>query len=756
MTVRISERWNIAVSLLCYLVGAPLVAHFVSPIGLGGLLFAYPLYTVTWLWGKKSGFVAVGAGVLLNSVIWFLAGSGKQILFHSGVAYIAFLLLVECASYAAFVLIISNMRKREDQSRDQIKRTTELLHLSESKYRNLIEIAPLPIFVVENGKLVFFNNLAHEMLGYSREELMGLPISSILYTEDYENAWQLYVARSVGMLRPKSITRIVGKDGKFLWVETIGQKIEWEGRPAVLYFSSDVTERKRTEEALRESEEKYRISENKYRNLIEVAPEAISVVEKGRVIFFNSHLLEMLGYSHQEMMGKEIAELIHKDDVGAAMERYRARTEDNLIPKTTFRDVRKDGKVIWVETVGQKIDWEGRQAVLYFTSDVTETKRLEEQFAQAQKMEAIGRLAGGIAHDFNNILQVIAGYCEVLMGELSVENQKNVAEITKATQRAATLTGQLLAFSRKQIYRPRVIDTRDLISSMHNMLARVIGEDVELRSLIDPNTGNFLADPGQMEQILLNLAVNARDAMPSGGNLTIETTNRTFDQTYVQDHPGARAGQYVRIAMSDTGVGMDQETLSHIYEPFFTTKEKGKGTGLGLSTVYGIIKQSEGYITCYSEPGKGTTFTIYLPLTFQGADKPLVAPAPVAASRWTETILLVDDDSAVRRLARIALEKAGYTVIEASGGEEALAAVRAIFRLARVVLCECPLPERVHLEVSICRWFDRVRPAVHARCVGSDSAAGDGAGRERMDLSTCAFPETSRSRSNCSTVPGTH
>ena len=164
---------------------------------------------------------------------------------------------------------------------------------------------------------------------------------------------------------------------------------------------------------------------------------------------------------------------------------------NNLIPKTTFRDVRKDGKVIWVETVGQKIDWEGGQAVLYFTSDVTETKRLEEQFAQAQKMEAIGRLAGGIAHDFNNILQVITGYCEVLMGELSVENQKNVAEITKATQRAATLTGQLLAFSRKQIYRPRVIDTRDLISSMHNMLARVIGEDVELRSLIDPNTGNF-------------------------------------------------------------------------------------------------------------------------------------------------------------------------------------------------------------------------------------------------------------------------
>jgi two-component system, cell cycle sensor histidine kinase and response regulator CckA len=677
MSVRISERCNIAVSLLCYFAGAPLVAHFVFPIGLGGLLFAYPLYTITWLFGKKRGIVAAVIGVLLNSGIWFLAGSGKQVLFRSGTAYIALLLLVECIAYMTFVLIVSNMRQREDQRREEITRTTKLLHLTEMKYRNLIEIAPLPVFVVENGNLVFFNNLALEMLGYSPEELMGLPIKHILYTEDYEKAWQLYVARSFGMLRSKSITRIVRKDGKFFWVETVGQQIEWEGRPAVLYFSSDVTERKRAEEALQESEKKYRMSESKYRNLIEVAPEAISVVEKERVIFFNNHLVEMLGYSHEEMLGTEIAKIIYKDDVDEAMERYVARTEGNSIPTTTFRDVRKDGKVIWVETVGQRIDWEGRPAVLYFTSDVTERKRLEEQFAQAQKMEAIGQLAGGIAHDFNNILQVITGYCELLMGELSKENQKDVAEITKAAHRAAALTGQLLAFSRKQIFSPRVVDTKDLIGSMHKMLARVIGEDVELRSLIDPATGNFLAGPGQMEQVLLNLAVNARDAMPSGGELTIETTNRTFDETYVQDHPGAKAGQYVRIAMSDTGVGMDQETLSHIFEPFFTTKEEGKGTGLGLSTVYGIIKQSEGYINCYSEPGKGTTFTIYLPLTCAGVDKPLAAPTTTAANKGTETILLVDDDSAVRSLARVALGKAGYTVIEASGGEEALAAVLA-------------------------------------------------------------------------------
>jgi PAS domain S-box-containing protein len=309
--------------------------------------------------------------------------------------------------------------------------------------------------------------------------------------------------------------------------------------------------------------------------------------------------------------------------------------------------------------------------------DVTEEKTLAERLMQAQKIEAIGQLTGGVAHDFNNVLQVITGYCEVLKQRLPKENQNYVAEITKAAQRAAALTAQLLAFSRKQILRPRVVDTKDLIRSMQMMLERVIGEDIELRTFIDPNTGNFLADLGQMEQVLLNLTVNARDAMPSGGKLTIETTNRTFDEVYVRDHPGAKAGQYVRIAVSDTGVGMDRETLSRIYEPFFTTKDRGKGTGLGLSTVYGIVKQSEGYINCYSEIGKGTTFTIYLPLTPEEADKPLVAASGTAAPRGTETILLVDDDSAVRSVARIALEEAGYVIIEASGGEEALSDVLA-------------------------------------------------------------------------------
>ena len=554
MSVRISERWNIAVSLLCYFVGAPLVAHFVSPIGLGGLLFTYPLYTITWLLGKKRGFVAAGIGVLSNSVIWFLVGSGRQVLFRSGAAYIAFLLLVECVGYAAFVLIVSNMRWREDQSRDEIKRTAELLHLSEMKYRNLIE----------------------------------------------------------------------------------------------------------------------------------VAPEAISVVEKGTVIFFNSHLPEMFGYSHDEMQGMPLGSLLFHEDMEEAMSLYASRAEGKLAAKSVFRYVTKQGKVIWVETIGQRIEWEGRPAVLYFSSDITERKTLEQQFAQAQKMEAIGQLTGGVAHDFNNIIQVITGYGEVLMEKLTEENQVLLAEITKAAHKAGALTKQLLSFSRKQILRPRIVDPRSLIHSTQMMLERVIGEDVELRTIIDSNTGNFLADPGQMEQVVMNLAVNARDAMPCGGKLTIETSNGTFDVAYVRDHPGAKVGQYVRIAVSDTGVGMDQETLSHIYEPFFTTKERGKGTGLGLSTVYGIVKQSEGYINCHSEVDRGTTFEVYLPLIRKEADIPPIQVSSTTALRGTETILLVDDESAVRAVARIPLEEAGYLVIEGSGGEEALIDVLA--RNLRVAL----------------------------------------------------------------------
>jgi nitrogen-specific signal transduction histidine kinase/ActR/RegA family two-component response regulator len=306
--------------------------------------------------------------------------------------------------------------------------------------------------------------------------------------------------------------------------------------------------------------------------------------------------------------------------------------------------------------------------------DITERKRLEQQLLQSQKMEAIGRLAGGVAHDFNNVLTAIMGYSELLLrGTGSEESRRrNTEQIKKAAERAASLTSQLLAFSRRQVLTMRVLDLNDVVAVLEPMLRRLIGEDIALVTVPGRALERTKADVGQIEQVIMNLVVNARDAMPRGGTLTIETTNVELDQAYMDRHGLVPPGAYVKLAVSDTGCGMDAETQSHIFEPFFTTKEPGKGTGLGLSTVYGVIKQSGGYIWVYSEPGQGTTFKVYLPRV----DEAVTAIAPHAVSaespRGTETVLLVEDDEGVRELAGGALERSGYSVLMACGGEEAL------------------------------------------------------------------------------------
>jgi len=326
--------------------------------------------------------------------------------------------------------------------------------------------------------------------------------------------------------------------------------------------------------------------------------------------------------------------------------------------------------------------------------DVTEEKSLAEKLLQAQKMEAVGRLAGGIAHDFNNLLTVIGGYCALVQEELLEGSpvRAQIDEIARATKQAITLTTQLLAFSRKQVLIPQVINPNGLVRAAENIFARLVGEDIELRTFLQPEAGNIKADPGQIEQVLMNLVANARDAMPEGGKLTIETSNRILDDGYVVEHPGAKSGEFVRIAVSDTGHGMDREVLSHLFEPFFTTKEQGKGTGLGLSTVYGIVKQSDGYITCDSELGTGTTFAIYLPRTTEVRDRATAPNGGIAALHGSETILLVEDDEMVRRYTRRVLENSGYTVIAASGGREALAAMESQQREVVLLVTDVVMP----------------------------------------------------------------
>lgn len=314
-------------------------------------------------------------------------------------------------------------------------------------------------------------------------------------------------------------------------------------------------------------------------------------------------------------------------------------------------------------------------------AEIAERKRseeerisLQEQLQQAQKMEAIGQLAGGVAHDFNNLLTIITGYSDLMLSQLNKEDSiyGDILEIKRAAERASTLTRQLLAFSRKQVLQPKILDLNQLVVNLDKMFRRLIGEDIELFTKIDEKLGKIKADPSQIEQVILNLVVNARDAMPKGGKLTIETGNAELDEHYIRSHLGVKAGHYVMISISDTGVGMSPEVKERIFEPFFTTKEKGRGTGLGLSTVYGIVKQSEGYIWVYSEPGQGTTFKIYFPMIEDVVESFEMTTDSIKTVQGTETILLVEDEEMVRGLVRMVLERNGYHVLEASSGENAL------------------------------------------------------------------------------------
>jgi PAS domain S-box-containing protein len=429
-------------------------------------------------------------------------------------------------------------------------------------------------------------------------------------------------------------------------------------------------ERKRAEEALTRSE-------TTYRSLVEDSPFGIfQSAPDGRLLAVNPALVNILGYSSEsELLEKNMATDVYVDSDERRRLIEEVTRRGSLAAESVWR--RKDGKTITVRQTGRAVrDAHGRvERFNVILEDITEHRQLENQLRQAQKMEAIGRLAGGVAHDFNNLLTAIFGYADLLRDELPEGSsaRQDTEEIRKAAQRAAALTRQLLAFSRQQVLEPVVVNVNDLVEEFDKMLRRLIGEDIEFRVSLAPDLGNVRADPGQLQQVLMNLVVNARDAMPTGGKLLIETMNTDLTGEYAELHQPVVPGSYVMVAVSDTGIGMDADTLTRIFEPFFTTKEKGRGTGLGLSTVYGIVKQSGGYIWVYSEPGRGTTFKVYLPRVDAPA-RPVGQPRGTRALAGTETILLAEDDEMLRPLSKVLLRKLGYTVLEAPNGEEALAA----------------------------------------------------------------------------------
>jgi two-component system, cell cycle sensor histidine kinase and response regulator CckA len=465
--------------------------------------------------------------------------------------------------------------------------------------------------------------------------------------------------------------RMIAADGEVVWLRNIASVTrEAPGMPAKLRgLMTDVTERRRAQIALSHSE-------GKYRTLLEGLPVGIyRSSPDGRLLQANPALAQMLGYPDPQSLLNVPADQIYLN--AENRREWQARMErDGEVHDFETQARRKDGTAIWLRDSARAGRDEHSNVIHYegILEDITERKHLEDQLRQSQKMEAVGRLAGGVAHDFNNLLTIISGYSELLIDTLT-ENDRaraQVEEIKKAGTRAATLTRQLLAFSRSQVLAPQVLDLNSVVTNVHKMLRRLIGEDIDLVTILGENLWSVRADPGQVEQVIVNLAVNARDAMPQGGKLTLETKNAVLDEAYARSHVTVVPGEYVMLAVSDTGIGMDVMTQAHIFEPFFTTKEKGKGTGLGLATVYGIVKQSGGYIWVYSEPGMGATFKIYLPRVETAVAAAGAGKASPQSSQGHETVLLVEDEPALRAMVRNVLASKGYLVLEARHGEDAL------------------------------------------------------------------------------------
>jgi PAS domain S-box-containing protein len=418
-------------------------------------------------------------------------------------------------------------------------------------------------------------------------------------------------------------------------------------------------------EALQSSESRYRTLFD--RNMAGVFRSTID----GRLLDFNEAFAKMFGYEHRELVGKSSHELYY----GGAAERTSLIEIRRQDPTKQFevRYKRKDGTpLLAVQNISIQRYKDG-EIIEGTLIDITRRQMLEEQLRQAQKMEAVGRLAGGVAHDFNNLLTVITGYSQMSMEETAVGSSlyEHAQQVYEASQRAAALTRQLLAFSRQQVLQPQVVSLNKILESMQKMLSRLIGEDIRVRTVCSKELALVKLDPAQIEQVILNLAINARDAMPKGGQLTLETDRAELDETYSKDHPWVKPGTYMRLTVSDNGIGMDEKTQARIFEPFFTTKEVGKGTGLGLSMVYGVVKQSGGHIMVYSEPGHGTTFKLYFPVV-EKIDEGLRQDKLKAAAqrRGEETILIVEDDQALRMLAKNILANQGYTVLAAQNPDE--------------------------------------------------------------------------------------
>ncbi|MGD9364704.1 MAG: PAS domain S-box protein [Desulfobacteraceae bacterium] len=582
---------------------------------------------------------------------------------------------LDTALPSASVRELQSLSGSFDRMRRELKQQTATLQKSESRYRSLLTRLPIGVYRNTPGpsaRFLMANEAISKMFGYeSPEQFMQSNVSDLYVDRAEMEAFskQLLAQGSVNA----AMLRVKKRDGSPFWASVTARAVR-NDQGEIKYFEGiieDITERKRAEQALRESEEKYR-------SLVETTSDWIwETDKKGTYTYSSPTVTDLLGYKPEEIIGKTPFDFMPSEEAKRVSGIFhRALSLQISFDSIENVNLHKNGSHVVMETNGVPI-FSGKGELLGYRGidrNITARKSLENQLIQAQKMEAIGTLAGGVAHDFNNMLSIILGNTEMIMEALDKANPvvANLQEIQKAAEYSTDLTRQLLAFARKQTIAPKVLDINEAIEGMLKMLRRLIGENIDLAWLPKIGLWPVKVDPSQIDQVLANLCVNARDSIKGVGKLTIETGNTDFDEEYCRNHVGFKPGDYVMIAVSDNGVGMDKETLDSIFEPFFTTKGIGEGTGLGLSTVYGIVKQNNGFINIYSELGEGTTIKIYLPRYAGKMLQPQLRKQDKADVGGDETILLVEDDNSILRMTTMMLERMGYCVIGTSSPSEAI------------------------------------------------------------------------------------
>jgi two-component system, cell cycle sensor histidine kinase and response regulator CckA len=578
---------------------------------------------------------------------------------------------------------------------------------SEEKYHNLINTANDAILVIDAKSRVVLeaNTKAGEMLGYSGEQLVGKLESQLYLAQDGRRPRQFLTPNRGGSALSGEL-KLRRADGASVPVEVSASAAELGGKPAVLGIFRDIRDRLDAAAILRRSEERFSY-------LIQNLSDVITVVAVDGTMLYHSPSIERVaGYPTSELLGKSLLSFVHSEDepaVRAALERLTLNVGSAAPPEYRFR--RKDGTWVWLESVGNNLLNDVAVGGIVVTSrDVTGRRGLEEQVRQSQKMEAVGRLAGGIAHDFNNLLMVIQGYAEIVLQEDSATPQvrKSVETIVRTTESAAGLTRQLLSFSRKHVFSPQVLDLNSLVNRMSEMLLGVLRDEMEFAIQLDPEPCYISADPGQIEQIIMNLVVNARDAMPQGGKLTIETARLAADAVRAGRSSSLPRADYVRLAVIDTGIGMDTDTLSKIFEPFFTTKGRDEGTGLGLSVVYNIVRASGGHVRVHSEPGHGSTLRVFFPRVVS-PPRPQLEESPVKiVGTGKETILVAEDQPDLRWMICQFLQELGYCVLEAKDGADAVALADQYEGTIDILLTDVVMPNMRGPEVA--RRLSATRP----------------------------------------------